>query len=44
MSFNINQFTFIDSSQLLSSLLGSLVKNLGKGDFKYLSQDLNSKV
>ena len=44
MSFNINKLTFIDSSQLLSSLLDSLAKNFGKGDFKYLSQDLDSKV
>ena len=44
MNFNINKLTFIDSSQLLSSLLDSLAKNLGKGDFKYLSQDLDSKV
>lgn len=44
MSFNINKLTFFDSSQLLSSLLDSLDKNLGKGDFKYLSQDLDSKV
>ena len=44
MSFNINKLIFFDSSQLLSSLLDSLDKNLGKGDFKYLSQDLDSKV
>ena len=39
MSFNI-----ITSSSLLSSLLDSLVKNLGKDDFKYLSQKFDSKV
>ena len=37
MSFNINiKLIFSDSSQFLSSSLGSLVKNLGKDDFKYL--------
>ena len=38
MSFNINiKLIFSDSSQFLSSSLSSLVKNLGKDDFKYLS-------
>ena len=36
MSFTINnKFTFIDCFQFLSSSLDSLVKNLGKDDFKY---------
>ena len=42
MSFNIsNKSIFIDSFQFLSSSLDSLVKNLGKNDFKYLRQDFN---
>ena len=45
MTFNIiNKIIFIDSFQLLSSSLERLVKILGKNDFKYLSQDLDSKV
>ena len=40
MRFNINsKLIFIDSFQFLSSSLESLVKNLGKDDFKYLSQE-----
>ena len=40
MSFNINnKLTFIDSFQFLSSSLDSLIKNLGKNDFYYLSQE-----
>ena len=40
MSFSINnKLCFIDSFQFLSSSLDSLVKNLGKDDFKYLNQD-----
>ena len=36
MSFNINnRLAFIDNFQHLSSSLDSLVKNLGKDDFKY---------
>ena len=39
MSFNINNWLiFIDRVQFLSSLLDSLVRNLSKDDFKYLSQ------
>ena len=39
MSFSINnKLSFIDSFQFLSSSLDSLVKNLAKDDFKYLSQ------
>ena len=41
MSFNV---IFIDSFQFLSSSLNSLGKNLGKHDFKYLSQEFDSKV
>ena len=45
MSFNISsKLVFYDSFQLLSSSLNSLVKNFGKNDFKYLSQDFNSNV
>ena len=39
MSFSIdNKLSFIDSFQYLCSSLDSLVKNLAKDDFKYLSQ------
>ena len=45
MSFNINnKLVFIDSFQSLSYSLDSLVKNLVKNDFKYLSQEFDSKV
>ena len=45
MSFSINnKLSFIDSFQFLSSPLGSLVKNSGKDDFKYLSQEFDNKV
>ena len=45
MNFNIsNKLIFIDSTQLLSFLLDSLVKNSGKHDFKYLSQEFDSKA
>ena len=45
MTFNsINTIIFIDSFQFLSSSLEKLVKILGKNDFKYLSQELDSKV
>ena len=38
MSFTINnKLSFIDSFQFLNSSLDSLVKNLNKDDFKYLS-------
>ena len=44
-NFNIsNNLIFIDSTQLLSFLLDSLVKNSGKHDFKYLNQEFDSKV
>ena len=40
MSFTINnKLTFIGSFQFLSSSLDSLVKNLGKDDFKYFSEE-----
>ena len=43
MSFRINnKLSFIDSFQLLSSSLESLVKNLAKDDFKYLSQEFDN--
>ena len=34
-----NKLIFIDSLRFLNSSLHSLVKNLGKDDFKYLSQE-----
>ena len=41
MSFNINnKLIFVDSFQFLNSLLDSLVKNLGKDDFKYLNENV----
>ena len=45
MSFSINnKLRFTDSFQFLSSSLDSLVKNLGKDDFKYLSQESDNDV
>ena len=45
MSFTIiNKLSFTDSFQFLSSLLDSLVKNLSKVDFKYLSQEFDNNV
>ena len=45
MSFNMsNNLIFRDSFQFLSSLLDSLVKNLLKDDFKYLSQDFDTNA
>ena len=45
ISFNINnKLAFIDSFLFVSSSLDSLVKNLGKDDYKYLSQEFNSNV
>ena len=39
MTFSINnKLSFIENFQFLSSSLDSLVKNLNKDDFKYLSQ------
>ena len=41
MSFSINnKLRFIDSFQFLNFSLDSLIKNLNKDDFKYLSQDV----
>ena len=36
--------SFIDSFQFLSSSLSSLVKKLGKDDFKYLRQEFDNDV
>ena len=36
--------SFIDNFQFLSSSLDNLVKNLGKNDFKHLSQIFKSEV
>ena len=45
MSSSINnKLNFIDGFQFLSSSLDSLVKNLSKGDFKYLSQEFDNNV
>ena len=45
VSFSINnKLIFIDSFQSLSSPLESLVKNLNKGDVKYLSQEFENNV
>ena len=45
MSFTINnKSSFIDGFQFSSSSLDSLVKNLSKDDFVYLSQKLNKNV
>ena len=45
MSFSINnKLSFIDSFRFLSSSLDSLVKNLAKDDFKYLSQEFHNNV
>ena len=45
MSFTMNnKLSFIDCFQFLSSALDSLVKNLSKDDFKYLSQKFHENV
>ena len=45
MSFTINnKLCFIDSFQFLSSSLHSFVKNSGKDDFKYSSQEFHKNV
>ena len=45
MSFTINnKLSFIVSFQFLSSSLDSLVKNLSKANFKYLSQKFDKKI
>ena len=45
MSFSINSnLSFINSFQFISSSLDSLLKNLAKDDFKYLSQEFHNNV
>ena len=45
MSFTINnKLSFINSFQFASSLLDNLIKNLGKDDFKYSSQEFGNNV
>ena len=45
VSFTINnKLSFTDSFRFLSSSLDSLVKNLDKDDFKYLSQEFDNGV
>ena len=45
MSSSINnKLAFIDSFQFSSSSLDSLIKNLRKDDFKYLSQEFDSNI
>ena len=45
MNFSINnKLSFIDSFQFLSSSLDSLVKNLNRDNFKYLSQEFDNIV
>ena len=45
MSFNIDRkLKFTDAFQFLKNSLDNLVKNLGKGSFKYLSQEFNRRV
>ena len=45
MRFSINNnLGFIDRFRFLSSTLDSLIKNLNKGDFKYLSQESDNSV
>ena len=39
-----NKVAFCNSFQFLSTLLDSLLKNLGKNHFKYLSQEFDSDV
>ena len=41
---NNNKLVFIESFYFLSSSSDSLIKNLGKNDFKYLSQESDSNV
>ena len=44
MSFNINnRLAFIDTFQVLGSSFDSLVKNVDKNNFTYLSQKFDSK-
>ena len=39
-----NKLIFIDSFHFLCFSLRSLVKNLGKGDFKYLRQEFGNNL
>ena len=39
-----NKLSFIDRFQFLSSSLDSLVKNLNKEDYKYLSQEFHKNI
>ena len=42
MIFTVNnKLSFIDNFQFLTSSLDSLVKNSGKDDFKYLTQEFD---
>ena len=45
ISFTMNnKLSFIEGFLFLSSSLDSLVKNLSKDDFKYLSQEFDNNV
>ena len=46
MSFTVNnKLSFVNNNfQFISSLLNSLVKNLGKDDFKYSSQEFENNI
>ena len=45
MSFSVNnKLSFVDSFQSLSSSSDSVVKNLNKDDFNYLSQEFNNNI
>ena len=45
MSFSVNnKLIFVDSFQSLSSSSDSLVNNLNKDDFNYLSQEFNNNI
>ena len=45
MSFSINnKLSFINNFQFLSSSLDTLVKNLAKDDFKYLSKEFDNNA
>ena len=44
ISLNVNKLIFTVRFQFLSSSSDSLVKNFGKDDFKYLSQEFDRKV
>ena len=39
-----NKLVFIDSLSILTTSLDSLVRNLGRCDFKYLSQEFNGEI